>query len=317
MSIPVRHTAAAMVAAAALALSQGCRAPAEASEPSPQAPGAGPSLLDSMQRGMEVYRLLNRPYRHKEKLEDVLAPYSAEPLGLSAEQLDRLRSEGLIVVAIPVELLADRKKSSEFLVALTGEPIVERIHLGFVPEWKAVVTAPRLDSPRLVRVGGEIGEFTDGRFRMLMRDYPLIDSKAPMLRLEAVVQFHQPRRDPLSPDPVREARMGVYVPTSALRVDLDGKWAVLVTAIAPVGVAAGPPSTKPAESEAEAPPAEAEPEAEQDKPAGEQGAGLVPVGAQPQPAGPASPRIRTAGEEALVSPDGDTRFVLIFVPHVK
>ncbi len=316
MSNSVRRIAAVLLAAAALVLSHGCRAPSEAVEPSAQASGPGPSLLDSMQQGMEVYRLLNRPYRHKQKLEDVLAPYSAEPLGLSAEQLDRLRSEGLIVVAIPVELLADRKKSTEFLVALTGEPIVERIHLGFVPEWRAVVTAPRLDTPRLVRVGGEIGEFTDGRFRMLMRDYPLIDSLAPMLRLETVVQFHQPRRDPLAPDPVREARMGVYVPTSALRMDLDGEWAVLVTAIAPAGVAAAPSADKPADEKEVAPP-QLEPEAEPGKPAGEPGAGLAPVGAQPQPAGPASPRIRTAGEEALVSPDGDTRFVLIFVPHVK
>lgn len=132
-----------------------------------------------------------------------------------------------------------------------------------------------------------------------------------------VVQFHQPRRDPLSPDPVREERMGVYVPTSALRLDLDGQWAVLITADAPGDIAAGSPADKPARDEAGADAPEAEPRSESPKPAGQTSTSLTPVGSQPQPAGPASPRIRTAGEEALVSLDGDTRFVLIFVPHVK
>lgn len=275
------------------------------------------TIIESMHRGIELHRLLDRPYRGR--LEPILSQYSAEPLGVSEEQLARLRDEGLRIVAVPV----DDEKLEDLIVDLTGETVVERVRMGVVPEWRPAATAPRLDGSRFVKVGGEVGAFAGGRFRLLLRAYPLLGYAPPVLRLELMVQFHQPRRDPLAPDPVREERMGVYVPSSALAIDLDGKWAVVVTAEDPSVTwgAAGVETPAPAEGAGAGKSGEA----------GGGGESSVADGAKPGEARPAppqdrvegpgqgsgSPRIRTTGEEALISEDGATRFVLIFVPRLK
>jgi len=282
----------------------------------PQTPRPGESIIASMRRGIEVHRLLDRPFRHK--LEPILSQFSADPLGLSARQIEMWRGEGLRIVAVP----ADEKSLQDLVLALTQEPLVERVRMGVVPEWRAVAIAPKIDGSKLVRVGGEIGAFGDGRFRLLMRDYPLIGVPTPVLRLELVVQFHQPRRDPFAPDAAKEERMGMYIPTSALSMDLDGNWAVVVTAADP---AANWDDQPPAQANATDAPA-------QDAGGGDTNAHETPRTAggdageandppppqrQAPPQGPESPRILTTGEETLLSPDGETRLVLIFVPRLK
>ncbi len=276
----------------------------------------GESIIASMRRGIEVHRLLDRPFRHR--LEPILSQFSAQPLGLSEQQIAMWRSEGLRIVAVP----ADDESLRNLVLALTHEPLVERIRMGVVPEWRAVATAPKIEGSKLVRVGGEIGAFADGRFRLLMRDYPLLGTPEPVLRLELMVQFHQPRRDPFAPDASKEERMGMYIPASALSMDLDGQWAVVVTAADPLAKWGDEPPAqeKPAEAptpdagggnakaQVTAPPVDGEAVEVIDPP---------PTQKQAPAHGPESPRILTTGEETLFSPDGETRFVLIFVPRVK
>lgn len=301
-----------VLAAACLGLVAGCKGKGEKVDPGPGGKTTGQEIVESMRRGIEVHRLLDRPYRHR--LEAVLSHYSAEPLGLSEQQLELWRNEGLRLVAVP----ADEKEIEKLIVALTGESVVERVRMGVVPEWRAVATAPKIDGSKLVRVGGEIGPFVGGRFRLLLRAYPLLGAASPVLRTQLIVQFHQPKRDPFAPDAAKEERMGVYVPTSALSMDLDGTWAVLVTAEDP-GKTWGESAPEPAKDDKAE---EAKTQTETDAAGAQAGAGdakkdagAAPPGGPGQ--GPESPRIRTSGEEALISPDGNTRFVLIFLPRVK
>lgn len=291
----------------------------------------GESIIASMRRGIEVHRLLDRPFRHK--LEPILSHYSADPLGLSAAQIAMWRNEGLRIVAVP----ADDESLRQMVLALTQESFIERVRMGVVPEWRAVATAPKIEGSKLVRVGGEIGAFADGRFRLLMRDYPLLGTREPVLRLELLVQFHQPKRDPFAPDAAKEERMGMYIPTSALSMDLDGQWAVVVTAADPQTnwskeepaadeSSKGTPGEK-AETENNLdgkPPADANAahastdNADAKSSAGQTGhAGKATSPPVFETQGPESPRIRTTGEETLIRPDGDTRLVLIFVPRLK
>jgi hypothetical protein len=156
-----------------------------------------------------------------------------------------------------------------------------------------------------------------------MRAYPVTLSGEERLRVEMIVQFHQPRRDPLHPDPPREERMGVFIPTTALSIDLDGRWAVLITAERPEvswgeegakAPAAGGEEDKGGEARA---PAKDGAEGDQ-KAKGDAAKGAAEREAPaPPPMGPEGPRVRTAGEEALISPEGETRFVLILVPRMK
>lgn len=294
-----------------LALEAGCTRPGRARDPADRpaaaaGAGEGGAFVASLQRGVRLHRCLDRP--HRGTLAATLAPFSTDALGLSDAALERLRREGLRLAAVPVEQVPGLMRR------LAHEPRIESIHMGIVPEWRAAASAPRIDGSKFVRVGGEIGAFADGRFRLLLRAYPvtLAEDADERLRLEMMVQFHQPRRDPISPDPSREERMGVYIPTSAFSIDLDGGWAVVVTAENPDVSWRGDP-----------PPAGPPPPAPSGDGAAEEGArdtaataaaGTPPAGAA---MGPQGPRVRTSGEEALISPEGDTRFVLIFVPRVK
>lgn len=309
--------------AACGAISWGCAKgekdkPAGLTSTNPTKPGE--SIIASMRRGIEVHRLLDRPFRHK--LEPILSQFSADPLGLSTQQIQMWKNEGLRIVAVP----ADDESLRNLVLGLTQEPLIERVRMGVVPEWRAVATAPKIEGSKLVYVGGEIGAFGDGRFRLLMRDYPLLGTPEPVLRLELLVQFHQPKRDPFAPDAAKEERMGMYIPTSALSMDLDGKWAVVVTAADPAAKWGDqpPPEEKPtAAPQQDAGDGETKTDGtktdETKTPAGGDGgdAKSAPPVAPGQALGPASPRILTTGEETLFSPDGETRFVLIFVPRLK
>ncbi len=311
----------AWVAAAAAVFNAGCaggrrgqgapRGSQAAARPETPPSNAGRDLIENLTRGVEVHRLLDRPFRGT--LGPRLSRYSAEPLGLSAEELEWWRSEGLRLVAVPLE----DKALAELIRDLAHEPRIERIHMGVVPEWRALATAGRIEGSKFVRVAGEVAPFAGGQFRLVMRAYPVVlgDEQRERLRVELVVQFHQPRRDPLRPDPPREERMGVFIPTTGLSLDLDGRWAVVITAERPEVVWSGG-----AGSEAATPPQSTEPGApgnpQPEAPAGAETT-AAPPGGTPPALGPEGPRVRTVGEEALLSPEGSTRLVIILVPRLE
>lgn len=323
----------AWLAAAAVGLACGCAANRRAQnaprgadetariEPSP--PPSGRDLIENLTRGVEVHRLLDRPFR--QTLGPRLARYSAEPLGLSAEELEWWRSEGLRLVAVPL----DDKALADLIRDLAHEPRIERIHMGVVPEWRPLATAARIEGSKFVRVDGEVAPFADGQFRLVMRAYPVLlgAEQRERLRVELIVQFHQPRRDPLRPDPPREERMGVFVPTTGLSIDLDGRWAIVITAERPEAHwKAAPPGAEAAETkptrgartrnaETTRAPGPESPPGEAAAPAPEVGAAQPPEA--PPALGPEGPRVRSVGEETLISAEGDTRLVIILVPRME
>lgn len=323
----------AWLAAAAVGLAGGCagnrrpqdaaRGAGDASPPQTSPSASGRDLIENLTRGVEVHRLLDRPFR--QTLGPRLARYSAEPLGLSPEELEWWRSEGLRLVAVPL----DDQALADLIRDLAHEPRIERIHMGVVPEWRPLATAARIEGSKFVRVAGEVAPFADGQFRLVMRAYPVLlgEEQHERLRVELVVQFHQPRRDPLRPDPPREERMGVFVPTTGLSIDLDGRWAVVITAERPEahwkaapleadGAEAKTPegarTRNPAATRA---PERAAPPGKDAAPAPEAGAAQPPEA--PPPLGPEGPRVRSVGEETLISPEGDTRLVIILVPRTE
>lgn len=323
----------AWLAAAAVGLAGGCagnrrpqdapRGAGDASPPQTAPSGPGRDLIENLTRGVEVHRLLDRPFR--QTLGPRLARYSAEPLGLSAEELEWWRSEGLRLVAVPL----DDKVVADLIRDLAHEPRIERIHMGVVPEWRPLATAARIEGSKFVRVAGEVVPFADGQFRLVMRAYPVLlgEEQRERLRVELIVQFHQPRRDPLRPDPPREERMGVFVPTTGLSIDLDGRWAVVITAERPESqwraapTEAEAPETKPTRgartrnAETTRAPRPESPPGEAATPAPEAGAAQPPDA--PPALGPEGPRVRSVGEETLISPEGGTRLVIILVPRME
>lgn len=304
---------AASLLAAGLILAAGCARPdrerdraSRPAGPRGEGEGEGSALVASLQRGIQLHRCLDRP--HRGTLASTLAPFTTDPFGLSETTVERLRREGFRLAAVPVDEIP------RLMRRLAHEPRIESIHMGIVPEWRAAASAPRIDGSKFVRVGGEIAPFADGRFRLVLRSYPvsLAEDADPLLRLEIILQFHQPRRDLISPDPSREERMGTFIPASAFSIDLDGRWAVVVTAENPDVAWGGDAPSAPAPERSPTGGAVEVEGAARDQ--------SSPAAGQPPAApamGPQGPRVRTSGEEALISPEGDTRFVLIFVPRVR
>jgi hypothetical protein len=276
------------------------------------------NYYDSMGPGIELHKFVEQPGTHR--IGPVMALFDDAPLGLSDEWRDRLRADGLRLVAVPME------EVEGLLKALVRSPVEERIWMGTVPMWQPIALGTPVDGSQMVRAGGTIGSYANGRFRFLMRAYPsrLSDSDAP-IRLETTIQFYQPTEDPFRLSQRRASQEGPMVPTSSLQIDLDGTYAVFLTAEDPL--LEWKPLTPKEESEAR-PPEETQEETDPEPPVID-GTG-TPIGGEkadankdkPAPGppgsnmGPHGPEVRTVGEETLVSADGMTRAVLVFVPRL-
>jgi hypothetical protein len=151
-------------------------------------------------------------------------------------------------------------------------------------------------------VRGQGDAVTSGRFDGSM---PFPDPRF-IVRIEVICQLHRPRRDLLRPDPEAENLMGEMIPTTAFAADLDGRYAVVVTAERPDEEWTIAVDEEHADDESEAsrqgdPPPDSDP----------------PDLSDDSQEGPTGPTIRTVGEELLLCREGLRRMVIIFVPAAR
>lgn len=263
---------------------------------------------DEMGIGVEMHRLVERPATGQ--LAAALSSFGHAELGISDDAANRLREEGLRVIAVPMSEI------DAVVTALVQSPIVERTWMGRAPRWRQIATGAPLTGSQMVRVNGTISPFANGRFRMLMRSFEMRmhDPDSP-LRVETVLQFYQPVVDSLSVQRPSESRQGVLVNRSSLRLDLDGEYAVILTAekVDRDWTAQVIGESNSIETDDSAPPDESESDLPEDESSPDD-TGPERLGGRE--IGPDGPVVRTAGEEALISVDGQSRMVLIIVPRV-
>ena len=121
----------------------------------------------------------------------------------------------------------------EILGILNPEPIHDSTWLGLVSSWISVAYGPVVSGTRILKIDGQDVSYNEGRFRLLVRSYPVItgqDGVAPFLRVELLPQWHHspPMANLLPVNPQDRELAGQLFTELGGIVNLDGKKALVI-----------------------------------------------------------------------------------------
>lgn len=234
------------------------------------------------------------------------------------KRIDVLRENGFRLMAVPIDSLA------KVIGSMNPEPYSDSTWIGQGSDWIPIATGPFIDGTRILRINNETQSYNEGRFRVLVRSYPIVmPGSKNLIRLEILPQWHLPPRTRLIADPVEERMAGRLFADLDAALNMDDAYAVILlsddpdadwtdgdssgTAINSDSAAMATATTTPVDDANEA----------HDENQSEPPNSTNPARSGDQAAGPKAPPVRTIGEETLQSMNGDRQMVIVFIPHIS
>ena len=204
-------------------------------------------------------------------------------------------------------------KVEGILGSLHPEPIHDSTWLGLVSGWIPVAEGASVVGTRILKIDNQQISYNEGRFRLLVRTYPVKMSQdvvTPALRVELLPQWHHslPMSNFLPINPQDRVLEGQIFTEMGGAVNLDGTMALVMVGDDPAN------SWSDTERDGDDSPQLSSSEAE-----GESMVGGVDDGRMTnddQTPGPNTMAIKTIGEEVLNSTRDGQQMVLVFIPHL-
>ena len=236
------------------------------------------------------------------------------------KRIDVLQENGFRLIAVPIDSLANVIRS------MNPEPYSDSTWLGQGSEWIPIASGPAIDGTRILRINNQTQSYNQGRFRILVRSYPIVmPGSKNLIRLEILPQWHLPPRTRLIARPTEERMAGRLFADLGAALNMDGTYAVILLSDDPdADWTDGNSSARKISSVSTTTTTTTTttiPADEVAKDAHDENQSEPPTSSNPprsgdQAAGPKAPPVRTIGEETLQSMGGDRQMVIVFIPHV-